>query len=132
VKGIGGDQNLGGEVFDKEILNYALDRFKSTSDHDIKAMEKSKKKALRRIRYMCERVKVVLSTAEQAELVIDAIVEGDDLNENITRAKFEELCAHHFDKTLSIVDAVLKDAGLMKTDVDDIVLVGGSTRIPKL
>jgi L1 cell adhesion molecule like protein len=134
VKGTNGDCHLGGEDFDDEILNYCLERFKEEAEIDIKALKKSKVKsrALRRIRNECTKAKIVLSAALQTELNVDAVSEGTDLNVMLSRAKFEMICETHFKKTIPIVDNVLKEAKLKKTEIDDIVLVGGSTRIPKI
>jgi len=129
-----GDCYLGGEDFDEEIMNYALDKFKEEAEIDIKGMKKNKQKsrALRRIRNECTKAKIILSAALQTEINVDAVSDGEDLTVSLTRSKFEQICASYFERTLPIVTSVLKEAGLKKEQVDDIVLVGGSTRIPKI
>lgn len=87
---------------------------------------------MRRLRTQCEKAKRILSAATQAPIECDALAEGEDFNTNISRAKFEELCFDLFKKCLPPVENVLKDSGLSKGQVHEVVLVGGSTRIPKV
>eukprot|EP00536_Pseudo-nitzschia_multiseries_P014136 jgi/Psemu1/320611/estExt_fgenesh1_pm.C_6620002 len=123
-----GDTHLGGEDFDQRVMRHFIDLTKKKSGIDIAG----EKRSLQRLRKEVERVKRALSSQSQARLEIEDIVPGHDLQEILTRARFEELNNDLFKKTLKPVDSVLKRAGLEKSDVDHIVLVGGSTRIPKI
>jgi heat shock protein 1/8 len=93
---------------------------------------KENNRALRRLRTQCEKAKRTLSSAQSTIIECEALAEGEDFTFNLTRAKFEELCSKDFEKTMGPVHAVLKDADCAKTKIDEIVLVGGSTRIPKI
>ncbi len=128
VKATAGDTHLGGEDIDNRIVNYVLDEFKRKHKVDLSA----NKKAVRRIRTAAERAKRSLSGNSQVSIEVDSIHEGIDLSLALTRAKFESLCADIFTKTLDPVERVLLDSKVSKADVHDIVLVGGSTRIPKV
>lgn len=128
VKATAGDTHLGGEDFDQRMVNHFADEFKRKNKVDIS----SNKRALRRLRTACERAKRALSSSTQTTLEIDSLHEGIDFYAHISRAKFEELCADYFRTTLDVVRRVVSDAKLDKSQVDDIVLVGGSTRIPKV
>ncbi|KAI8924736.1 heat shock protein 70 family [Entophlyctis helioformis] len=128
VKATAGDTHLGGEDFDNRLVTHFVDEFKRKHRKDISANPR----ALRRLRTACERAKRALSSAAQASLEIDSLYEGIDFYTSITRARFEELCADLFRGTLEPVEKVLRDAKLDKAAVHDIVLVGGSTRIPKI
>ena len=128
VKSTAGDTHLGGEDFDTKMVNYFIKEIKRTLKKDIT----TNPRALRRLRTSCERAKRTLSSATQAFIEIDSIIEGIDFNTQITRAKFEQLNMDLFKKTLAVVDKVLCDAQFSKSKVDEIVLVGGSTRIPKI
>ena len=128
VKSTAGDTHLGGEDFDTNMVSYFVKDIKITLRKDIS----NNPRALRRLRSSCERAKRTLSSSTQAYIEIDAIVEGVDYNTQITRAKFEQLNMALFKKTLTVVDKVLTDAKCSKSAVDEIVLVGGSTRIPKI
>ena len=123
-----GDTHLGGEDFDSRLVNHFVEEFKRKTKHDIT----NNVRALRRLRTACERAKRTLSTTSEAQIEIDALYEGVDFYSKITRAKFEELCGDLFRSCLDPVEKVLRDAKLDKTAVHDIVLVGGSTRIPKV
>jgi len=123
-----GDTHLGGEDFDQRVMQYFIKMMKKKSNTDISG----DKKALQKLRKEVERVKRALSTQQQARLEIEDLAEGFDLSETLTRARFEELNSDLFKKTLGPVGKVLDDADLKKTEVDEIVLVGGSTRIPKV
>lgn len=128
VKATAGDTHLGGEDFDNRMVNHFVDEIKRKHKTDIS----SNPRALRRLRTACERAKRSLSDSVQASLEIDALVNGVDFQSSITRARFEELCGDLFRGTLIPVEQVLKDAKMDKRSVHEIVLVGGSTRIPKV
>jgi len=123
-----GDTHLGGQDFDARLINYFVDIIKRKHNVDISKNHR----ALAKLRREVEKAKRALSTQTQVKVEVEAIHEGLDLSEPLTRAKFEELNIDLFRKTLQPVAAVLKDAGLKKTELDEIVLVGGSTRIPKV
>jgi heat shock protein 5 len=123
-----GDTHLGGEDFDQRVMQYFIKMMKKKSDVDIS----KDKRALQKLRKEVERVKRALSSQQQARLEIEDLAEGYDLSETLTRARFEELNADLFKKTLGPVSKVLDDADVSKSEVDEIVLVGGSTRIPKV
>jgi len=128
VKATGGDTHLGGEDFDNAMVQYFADEFKRKYKKDLIGNDR----ALRRLRTACERAKRALSSSTQATIEIDSLFEGIDFNSTITRARFEDLCGHWFRDTMLPVEKVLKDAGIDKKAVDEVVLVGGSTRIPKV
>lgn len=128
VKATAGDTHLGGEDFDNRLVEYFQDEIKRKYRKDITTNERAK----RRLRTQCERAKRTLSTSSQAHIEVDALVDGVDFNSSITRAKFEELCMDYFRNTMQPVEKVLKDSGLAKDAVNEVVLVGGSTRIPKV
>jgi L1 cell adhesion molecule like protein len=117
-----------GEDIDNRIVNYVLEEFKRKNKVDLS----DNKKALRRIKTVAERAKRSLSGQTQANIEIDSLYEGNDFSVNLTRAKFESLCSDIFQRTLEPVERVLKDAKISKGEIHDIVLVGGSTRIPKV
>merc|ERR1712023_125936 len=123
-----GDTHLGGEDFDQRIMKYFLKVFKKKHKKD---MSKDKR-AMQKLRREAERVKRALSTQHQARLEVEALYDGVDFSETLTRARFEELNMDLFKKTLGPVGKVMSDAGMKKNEVDEIVLVGGSTRIPKI
>lgn len=128
VKATCGNNVLGGQDLDNRILEHMANDFKRKHKHDIT----TNPRAMSRLRSACERAKKTLSTATTATVEIDSLHEGIDFNTTITRARFEELCADLFRKCLEPVDKVLRDAKLDKKQISDIVLVGGSTRIPKV
>ncbi len=128
VKATAGDTHLGGEDFDNRMVNHFLNEFKRKHKKDITGSARS----LRRLRTACERAKRTLSSATNTTVEIDSLFEGIDFYSSITRAKFEELCMDLFKGTIDPVEKVLRDSKIPKADVDDIVLVGGSTRIPKV
>jgi len=128
VKSTAGDTHLGGEDFDNRMVDHFVNEFKRKHKKDIT----SNKRALRRLRTACERAKRTLSASAQANIEIDSLFEGVDFYTSITRARFEELCSDLFKGTLDPVEKALRDAKLDKTSINDIVLVGGSTRIPKI
>jgi len=129
VKATAGDTHLGGEDFDNRLVDYFVQEFKKKTRQDITGDHR----ALRRLRTACERAKRTLSSSAQAHIEIDALGQGGiDFNSVITRAKFEELNMDYFRKCMEPVEKVLKDSKLSKNQVHEIVLVGGSTRIPKV
>eukprot|EP00088_Acartia_fossae_P014831 TRINITY_DN179_c0_g1_i2.p2 TRINITY_DN179_c0_g1~~TRINITY_DN179_c0_g1_i2.p2 ORF type:complete len:656 (+),score=302.62 TRINITY_DN179_c0_g1_i2:70-2037(+) len=128
VKSTAGDTHLGGEDFDNRMVDHFVNEFKRKHKKDIKG----NKRALRRLRTACERAKRTLSASAQANIEIDSLFEGIDFYTSITRARFEELCSDLFKGTLEPVEKAMRDAKLDKSSVHDIVLVGGSTRIPKI
>lgn len=128
VRATAGDSHLGGEDFDNRLVNWCADDFRRKYKVDLT----SSARAVRRLRTACERAKRTLSIATQTTIEVDSLFDGQDYHVNITRAKFEELCADLFRKTIEPVEKVLIDAKLDKTKVNEIVLVGGSTRIPKI
>jgi len=128
VKSTAGDTHLGGEDFDNRLVDHFVTEFKRKHKKDLSG----NKRALRRLRTACERAKRTLSASAQANIEIDSLFEGIDFYTSITRARFEELCSDLFKNTLGPVEKALRDAKLDKASIDDIVLVGGSTRIPKI
>jgi len=128
VKATAGDTHLGGEDFDNSLVDHFCKEFKRKHKVDIKG----NKRAMRRLRSQCERAKRTLSAAARATIEIDSLHDGIDFYSTITRARFEDLCAAYFRACLEPVKKVLQDAGMSKGDVKDVVLVGGSTRIPKI
>ena len=128
VKATAGDTHLGGEDFDNRMVEYCMEEFKRKFRKDLAANERAK----RRLRTACERAKRTLSSATQAFIEIDSLFDGCDYSTTVSRARFEELNMDYFRKTLAPVERVLKDAGMAKDAVHDVVLVGGSTRIPKV
>jgi len=128
VKATAGDTHLGGEDFDQRMMDHFVKEFKRQHKHDLTQSDR----AVRRLRTACERAKRTLSSSTKANIEIDSLYEGIDLNSSITRARFEDLCGDYFRNTLVPVEKVLRDAGVSKSQVDEVVLVGGSTRIPKL
>ncbi|KAM9298806.1 heat shock cognate 71 kDa protein-like [Gastrophryne carolinensis] len=128
VKSTAGDTHLGGEDFDNRMVNHFVGEFKRKHKKDIT----ENKRAIRRLRTACERAKRTLSSSTQASIEIDSLYEGIDFYTSLTRARFEELNADLFRGTLEPVEKALRDAKLDKAQIHDIVLVGGSTRIPKI
>jgi len=128
VKSTAGDTHLGGEDFDNRMVDHFINEFKRKHKKDIK----SNKRAVRRLRTACERAKRTLSASAQANIEIDSLFEGIDFYTSITRARFEELCSDLFKGTLEPVEKAMRDAKLDKSSIHDLVLVGGSTRIPKI
>lgn len=128
VKSTAGDTHLGGEDFDNRLVKHLVDEFKRKHKKDIN----DNKRAMRRLRTACERAKRTLSSSTQASIEIDSLYEGLDFYTSLTRARFEELCGDLFRGTLEPVEKALRDSGLDKPRIHEIVLVGGSTRIPKI
>jgi len=123
-----GDTHLGGEDFDQRVMQYFIKMLKKRDSTDIT----KDKRALQKLRREVERVKRTLSSQHQARLEIEGLADGIDFSETLTRARFEELNLDLFKKTLGPVNKVMEDADMSKDEVDEIVLVGGSTRIPKV
>merc|ERR1711975_163066 len=128
VKATAGDTHLGGEDFDNRLVNHFVQEFKRKHKKDITANARS----MRRLRTACERAKRTLSSSTQTSIEIDSLFEGIDFFSNITRARFEELCMDLFRGTMDPVEKVMRDSKMDKRSVHDVVLVGGSTRIPKV
>ena len=128
VKSTAGDTHLGGEDFDNRLVNHFAQEFKRKHKKDLT----TNKRALRRLRTACERAKRTLSSSTQASIEIDSLFEGTDYYTSITRARFEELNADLFRSTMEPVEKAIRDAKMDKGTIHDIVLVGGSTRIPKV
>lgn len=128
VRSTNGHTHLGGEDFDNRLVDFCCVEFKKKTQLDLK----TNPRALRRLRSYCEKAKRALSSSCQANIEIDSIMEGIDLNISLNRAKFEELCMDLFKKCIQPLENSLKDAKLSKSDIHDIVLVGGSSRIPKV
>lgn len=128
VKATAGDTHLGGEDFDNRLVNHLADEFKRKFRKDIR----NNPRALRRLRTAAERAKRTLSSSTEANIEIDALYEGIDFYTKVSRARFEELCADLFRSTLQPVEKALNDAKMDKSSIHDVVLVGGSTRIPKI
>ncbi|PSR82771.1 heat shock protein 70 family [Coniella lustricola] len=128
VKATAGDTHLGGQDFDTNLLDHCKKDFTRKTKKDLSGDAR----ALRRLRTACERAKRTLSSGAQATIEIDSLFDGEDFNLSITRARFEDLNAKAFLGTLDPVTQVLKDASIQKSQVDELVLVGGSTRIPKI
>jgi len=123
-----GDTHLGGEDFDQRITDHFVKLFKKKNNLDIK----SDVRALQKLKQEVEKAKRDLSSVITTKISIEGLIDGIDFEETLTRARLEELCSDLFKKTLTPVQTVLDDSGLKKSEIDEIVLVGGSTRIPKI
>lgn len=128
VKSTAGDTHLGGEDFDNRLVNHFSEEFKRKFKKDLKGNAR----ALRRLRTACERAKRTLSSSTEASIEIDALHDGVDFYSKITRARFEEMNMDLFRSTMQPVEKALADAKMEKSQINDVVLVGGSTRIPKV
>merc|ERR1739840_81828 len=128
VKSTAGDTHLGGEDFDNRMVDHFCNEFKRKHKKDLSG----NKRALRRLRTACERAKRTLSASAQANIEIDSLFEGIDFYTSNTRAKFEKHCSLLFKGSLEPVEKAMRDAKMDKSSINDIVLVGGSTRIPKI
>ncbi|NDH67565.1 MAG: molecular chaperone DnaK [Gammaproteobacteria bacterium] len=128
VKATGGDTMLGGEDFDTRMVEHFCTEFQRKHKKDIS----TNKRSMRRLRTACEAAKRTLSSSTVASIEIDSLFEGIDFASSITRAKFENLCDDIFKRTMAPVDQVLQDSKLSKSQIHEIVLVGGSTRVPKI
>lgn len=123
-----GDGHLGGSDIDTRLMNYCMDEFKRKTRQDLTGNAK----AMRRLLTACERAKRTLSSATQAAIDVDSIQEGEDLSVVITRAKFEQLCDDLFRRCITPLETVLRDAKMSKSDIHEVVMVGGTSRIPKV
>ena len=132
VKATAGDTHLGGEDFDNKLVVWCIKEFKRKNKTVNIQDLLNNKKVLRRLRTECERAKRSLSSTSNVWIDVDSLYEGIDFRVQITRAKFEDLCNEYFKKCITPVQKVLEDSGLLKDEIDEIVLVGGSTRIPKI
>jgi len=128
VKATAGDTHLGGEDFDNKLVEYCAADFLKKKGIDIR----KNPRALRRLRTQCEKAKRILSSSAQTTIEVDSLADSEDYSISITRAKFEELCLSMFKETIPPVEKVLKDSGMSKSQIHEVVLVGGSTRIPKV
>ncbi|KAK7096814.1 heat shock protein 68-like [Littorina saxatilis] len=128
VKSTAGDTHLGGEDFDGRLVDHFCQEFKRKYKKDIS----NNPRAMRRLRTACERAKRTLSSSAEASVEIDSLYEGVDFYTRITRARFEELCSDLFRHTLEPVEKALRDAKMDKRQIHEVVLVGGSTRIPRI
>ena len=128
VKSTGGDSHLGGEDIDDRLVEHFVQEFKRKHKTDPSVNSKS----LRRLRTACEKAKRNLSSGNQTQIEIDSLFDGVDFISSLTRARFEELCADIFRRTIDTVEKVILDAKVSKSDIDEVILVGGTTRIPKI
>lgn len=128
VKATAGDTHLGGSDMDNRLVTHFIAEFKRKHKKDLS----DNSRALKRLKMACERVKKTLSSSATANIELDSLYNGIDFNASITRSRFEELCLDIFKKTLEPVDKVLTDATMDKGSIDEVVLIGGSTRIPKI
>lgn len=128
VLATGGDSHLGGEDIDNKLVEHFAKEFERKYKKDLT----TNARALKRLKVACERLKRNLSSATQSTIELDALYDGIDFNSSITRARFEEMCADYFRKCMSTVEKVMSDAKVDKGQIDDVVLVGGSSRIPKV
>jgi len=128
VKATAGDTHLGGEDFDSKLVEFCAADFQKRKGIDIR----KNPRAIRRLRTQCEKAKRILSSSAQTTIEVDSLAESEDYSVSITRAKFEELCLSMFKETIPPVEKVLKDSGMSKGQIHEVVLVGGSTRIPKV
>lgn len=128
VKSTGGDSHLGGEDIDNRLVEHFVQEFKRKHKKDLSTNSKS----MRRLRTACEKAKRNLSSGNQTQIEIDSLFDGVDFISSLTRARFEELCADIFRRTLDTVEKVILDAKVSKSDIDEVILVGGTTRIPKI
>jgi len=128
VKATAGDTHLGGEDFDNRLVNHFTSEFKRKHKKDLT----TSKRALRRLKTACERAKRNLSSSSTSNIELESLYEGVDFYSSITRARFEDLCSDLFRGCLTPVEKVISDAKMSKSEIDEIVLVGGSTRIPKV
>ena len=130
VKSHSGKMHLGGEDFDNQIMAYCINQFRLQTSIDLNQPEFLRQKT--RLKEHCEKAKKELSLQKEVQIEVEAIAKGKDLYLKLTRAKFEELCKDIFEKCKKPIDEVLKDSNCIPQEVDEIVLIGGSTRIPKI
>ena len=127
VKATAGDTHLGGQDFDNKMVEFCIADFKKKKGINITGNQR----AIRRLGTACEKAKRILSSTAQTTIEVDSLAESIDYSFTLTRAKFEELCLSMFKETIPPVEKVLKDSGMSKGQIHEVVLVGGSTRIPK-
>jgi heat shock protein 5 len=123
-----GDTHLGGEDFDQRVMDHFIELFKKKTGKDVR----KDNRAVQKLRCEVEKAKRTLSSQHQTKIEIKSFIDNEDFNEILTRAKFEELNMDLFRSTLNTLERVLEDANFRKSKIDEIVLVGGSTRIPKI
>ena len=128
IKATGGDTHLGGEDIDNILVEYCIKEFKNETGIDIS----NNKKAIVRLKNECEKKKKFLSTADEVEISVDSISKGDDLSVNIDRDNFENLCKDIFEKCMKTLKQIIEESGFKKEEIDEVVLVGGSSKIPKI
>jgi len=128
VKATAGDCHLGGEDIDNRLVEHFATEFQRKYKKDLKTSPR----AMKRLKTACERAKRALSSSATTSVELDSLMDGIDFNSSISRARYEELCADIFRRALDPVEKVLRDSKMSKSDIHDIVLVGGSTRIPKI
>ena len=128
VKATKGDTHLGGGDFDNELMEYCIQEFKKNSGIDISNNEKAK----RRLKKECEKAKINLSSTQETNIDLDSLAENEDFSITIKRSDFEFLCQKYFDKCFNCINEALKDSRLKKEQIDEVILVGGSSRIPKI
>ncbi|KAJ3437513.1 mediator of RNA polymerase ii transcription subunit 37c-related [Anaeramoeba flamelloides] len=131
VKATGGDDHLGGEDFNNKLVEFCLDDFKR-KNRQVKGDLTKNVRTMRRLRTACERAKRTLSNAKFATIIVDSLYDEHDYQTTVSRARFEEMCGGLFKRTLDHVAKVLQDAKLSESEIERVVLVGGSTRIPKI
>ena len=133
VKSTNGNSHLGGEDFDNRLIEYCYEEYKKRFKVDLKTVEPEKRKKIRaRLHLACERAKRQLSSSASAQIEVDSIYDGKDLLISLTRAKFETLCADLFRATIEPLNQAISDSKISKSQINEIVLVGGSTRVPKV
>ncbi|KAJ0691520.1 putative Heat shock protein 70 family [Helianthus annuus] len=128
VKAVGGDTHLGGEDFDNRMVDHCVEDFKRRWNKDLSGNQR----ALGRLKFACEKAKRILSCTTRTSINLDSLHEGIDFSLKFTRAKFEELNMGSFNKCIETLETCLSDAKMKKSDVEQVILVGGSTRIPKV
>jgi heat shock protein 1/8 len=133
VKATSGNSHLGGEDFDNRLISLCLEEFKKKYKIDLSTIDSVKYKKIKsRLHLACEKAKRILSTSTTTQIELDSLYDGNDFNFTLTRAKFESICIDLFNDTIKPLDNALKDAKISKNEIDEIVLVGGSTRVPKI
>ncbi len=132
VKATSGDTHLGGEDFDNELVNYCLKQFRRQNRNLSVEDYITNKRVLQKLKTACEKAKITLSVANSTNINIDALYNGIDFSCKITRAKFNDMCMPYFQTCLTLITKVLQDAKMSKEQIDNIIMVGGSSRIPKL
>lgn len=133
VKSTNGNSHLGGEDFDDRMINHCLEEFKKKYKLDLSTIPSDKMKKMKaRLHIACEKAKRQLSTSSTAQIELDSLYDGQDFNIAISRAKFEALCLDLFNSTIAPLEQALKDSKMSKSQINEVVLVGGSTRVPKV